>query len=165
MNHNEWRPGQQPRSRLHTDHSTAYPGGGASKKSWRSQAQFCHQLDRPSATTSKRSDRKHKGINQDFDDSCIAVAVPCVAFFELPPPTQKRLRVNKTEACGGEDATMLVVALVYNQSCLSTGGSERSCVIPIGKKHWQYVRNNTWFPDRMQIRKCPPNRIELNSIH
>ena len=60
MNLNEWRPGQQPRSRL-LYHSTTYPGGGARKKSLRSLAQFCPQLDRPSATTNKRSDRKHRG--------------------------------------------------------------------------------------------------------
>ena len=38
-----------------TDHSTAYPGGRSSRKSRRSQAQFSHQLDRPSATRTKRS--------------------------------------------------------------------------------------------------------------
>ena len=38
-----------------TDHSTAYPGGGSSNKSWLSQVQFFHQLDRPSATRTKRS--------------------------------------------------------------------------------------------------------------
>ena len=36
------------------------PAVAPQKKSWRSQAQICHQLDRPSATTSKRSDRKQR---------------------------------------------------------------------------------------------------------
>ena len=64
-----------------TDHSTAYPGGGASKKSWRSHAQFCHQLDRPSATTTKRRRPKPQRIAKDFDDSFIAVVAPRVAFL------------------------------------------------------------------------------------
>ena len=38
-----------------TDHSTACPAVAPQKKSWRSQAQFSHQLDRPGATRNKRS--------------------------------------------------------------------------------------------------------------
>ena len=59
-NLNEWQPGQQPRSRLQII-AQRTPAVAPGKKPWRSQAQSCHQLDRPSATRTKRSDRKHKG--------------------------------------------------------------------------------------------------------
>ena len=102
------------------------------KKSWRSQAQFCHQLDRPSATTTERSDRKHRRyIAQDFDDSCIAVAVPCVAFFgflRLPETesddnflacaakTKQRLAAACTRSCTpSRSSTMLVVSRVLRE--------------------------------------------------
>ena len=64
-----------------TDHSTAYPGGGASKKNMavsisilppaRSAKGHCNQANRP----------KTKRIAQDFDDICISVAVLCVAIW------------------------------------------------------------------------------------
>ena len=54
MNLNGWRPGQQLRPRLQTiaQRTTAV---APHKKSWRSQAHFFRQLDRPSATRTKRS--------------------------------------------------------------------------------------------------------------
>ena len=47
------------------------PAVAPQKKAWRSQAQFRHQLDRPSATTTKRSYRKHRG---QFKTSMIAAS-------------------------------------------------------------------------------------------
>ena len=70
---------------------------------------------------------------------------------------------TKAEACGGAHATMHAVALIYNR-VVSRGLREMLSVFPIGKKHRQYVRN-AWFPDRTQICKFPPNRIEFNSSH
>ena len=54
MNLYGWRPGQQPRPRIQTI-AQRTPAVAPQKKSWRSQAQFFHQLDRPSATRTKRS--------------------------------------------------------------------------------------------------------------
>ena len=125
MNLNEWRPGQQPRSRL-LYHSTTYPGGGARKKSLRSLAQFCPQLDRPSATTNKRSDRKHRGW---LKTSMIAASPSLFRAWRFwvssahPREAESDSflyslrRQNKTEACDGAHATMHVVALIYTPRC------------------------------------------------
>ena len=64
-----------------TDHSTAYPGRGASKKNMAVASPIS-----PPARSAKCHDNQAKRpktqrIAQDFDDSCIAVAVPCVAFL------------------------------------------------------------------------------------
>ena len=53
MNLNGWRPGQQPRPRIQT--IAQCTPAVAQKQSWRSQAQFFHQRNQPSATRSKRS--------------------------------------------------------------------------------------------------------------
>ena len=68
-----------------TDHGTAYPGGGSSKKIMAVAITIS-----PPARSAKRDenqgiDPKHRGKAQDFD-SCIAVAVPCVAFKKSLPP-------------------------------------------------------------------------------
>ena len=62
-----------------TDHSTACPGGGSSKK-----IMAVAKTIFPPARSVKRDenhaiDPKYSGKSQDFD-SCIAVADPCVAF-------------------------------------------------------------------------------------
>ena len=49
-----WRPGQQPRPRIQTM-AQRTPAMAPQEKSWPSQSQFSHQLDRPSATRTKRS--------------------------------------------------------------------------------------------------------------
>ena len=54
VNLNRWRPEQQPRPRIQTI-AQRTPAVAPQKKSWRSQAQFFHQPDRPSATRTKRS--------------------------------------------------------------------------------------------------------------
>ena len=59
MNPYEWLPGHQPRPRLQTL-STAYPGGGAPKKSWRSQTRFFRQYDRPHSTRTEGSTQNTK---------------------------------------------------------------------------------------------------------
>ena len=50
------RPGQQPRPRIQIITQRA-PAVAPPKKSWRSQGQFFHQLDRPSATRTMRLTR------------------------------------------------------------------------------------------------------------
>ena len=70
-----------------TDHSTAYPGGGASKTIMAVASPIL-----PPARSAKCHDNQSKRpktqrIAQDFDYSCIAVAIPCVAFLGfLRPP-------------------------------------------------------------------------------
>ena len=54
VNLSPWRPGQQPRPWIQTI-AQRTPAVAPQKKSWRSQAQLFHQLDRPSATRTKRS--------------------------------------------------------------------------------------------------------------
>ena len=132
-------------------------------KSWRSQAQFCHQLDRPSATTTKRSDRKDKG---SLKASMIAAspslfsawrfwassAYPKEAESDGWLPSLRRQ--NKTEACGGAHATMHAVALIYQrgrQPVVARDAALFRSEKSIGNTYIP-VRN-TWFPDRTQIRK------------
>ena len=94
------------------------------KKSWRSQAQIGHQLDRPSATTSKRSDRKHKDtVAQDFDYSCIAVfrawrfwassahprEVESDSFLACAAKTTQRLAAARTRPCTRSLSSTVVV--------------------------------------------------------
>ena len=65
-----------------TDHITAYPGGGASKKNHDGRKPiFATRLRQPSEAT------ENTELARDFDDRCIAVAVPCAAFLGfLRPP-------------------------------------------------------------------------------
>ena len=74
-----------------TDHSTTYPGGGASKKIMVVASPIL-----PPARSAKCHDNQAKRpktqrIAQIFNDSCIAVTVTCVAFFGFS--THPRLRV------------------------------------------------------------------------
>ena len=74
-----------------TDHSTACPGGGSSKK-----IMAVARTIVPPARSAKRDenhaiDSKYRGKSQDFH-SFIAVADPCVTF-KFPPPTQEKPRV------------------------------------------------------------------------
>ena len=71
-----------------TDHSTAYPGGGSSKKIMAVASTIF-----PPARSAKRDenqaiDPKYRGKAQDFE-SCIAVAVPCVAFKGFHRPLER----------------------------------------------------------------------------
>ena len=70
-----------------TDHSTVYPGGGSKTIMAVASTIF------PPAQSAKRDeiqaiDPKHRGTAQDFD-SCIAVAVPCVAFKGFVRPLKR----------------------------------------------------------------------------
>ena len=170
MNLNEWRPGQQPRSRL-LDHSTAYPGGGASKKSLRSLAPFCPQLDRPSATTNKRSDRKHRGW---LKTSMIAASPSLFRAWRFWAPSahpreaesdsfltcaakiKQRLAAAGTRPCTlSLSSTIVVVSRVLREILRY---SDRENIDNT------YLVRNTWFLDRTQICTSkydvfPPYRI------
>ena len=71
-----------------TDRSIAYPGGGSSKKIMAVASTIF-----PPARSAKRDenqaiDPKYRGKAQDFE-SCIAVAVPCVAFKGFHRPLER----------------------------------------------------------------------------
>ena len=73
-----------------TDHSTAFPGGDSSKKIMAVASTIF-----PPARSAKRDenqaiDPKYRGKAQDFE-SCIAVAVPCVAFKGFHRPLESCL--------------------------------------------------------------------------
>ena len=61
-----------------TDHSTSYPSGGASRKSW-PQAQFFSLFDRPNRSKTLRSTQNTEGTRKP-SMVAIAVAAPRVAF-------------------------------------------------------------------------------------
>ena len=62
-----------------TGHSTAYPGGGASKKIMAVAIATFQAARSPIHYENRGIDPKHRGYAQDFD-SFTAVAVPRVAF-------------------------------------------------------------------------------------
>ena len=107
-----------------TDHSTAYPGGGASKKNMAvaspilpptRSANFHNRVKRP----------KVQRIAQDFDDSCIAVSLFRAWRFWAPSAHPREAgsdsflacAAKTKQACGGAHATMHAVALICNRGC------------------------------------------------
>ena len=67
--------------------TTPYPGGGASKKIMAVASPILPPTRSGKCHDSYAKRPKAQRISQDFDDSCIAVAVPCVAFLgSLRPP-------------------------------------------------------------------------------
>ena len=150
------------------------------KISWRSQAQFCYQLDRPTATTTKRSDRKHRIVHsmiaaspslfrawrfwassahprQAESNSFLA----CAAKTKRTPAAA-RTRPARTRPCTPSLSSTIVVVVsrVLREMLRYSVREKKTLTIPIAIPI-PYTR----FPDRTQIRMFPPNRIELNSIH
>ena len=82
------RANSRPRPRTVTDRSTAYPGGGSSKKKTggRKPNSCASSVSQAPRESSDRS--KHGGKAKDFD-SCIAVAVPCMAFEDFLRPSKR----------------------------------------------------------------------------
>ena len=88
-----------------TFHSTAYPDGGSSNKSWRSQAQFSHQLDRPSATRAKRSTQNTEEIMK----TSIAASPSLTRAW--------RLRASSAHSRKAESDSFLACAAKKKRSC------------------------------------------------
>ena len=170
MNLNEWRPSQQPRSRL-LDHSTAYPGGGA-KKNIIAVTSPILPPSRSAKSHDKQTKRpKAQRMAQNFDDSCIVVAVPCVAFLSpsahpreaesdsfltCATKTKQRLAAARTRPCTPSLSSIHSSEVVSPVLCEMRYSDREKKTLKI---------RNTWFPDRTQVRVFPPNRIEFNSIH
>ena len=72
-----------------SDHSTAYPGGGASKNSMAVAVANFRTTRSPDQHEKRGIDPKHRGHAQDLD-SCTAVAVPRVAFQGSRRPRKAR---------------------------------------------------------------------------
>ena len=68
-----------PAAPTRTDHSTSYPGGGASKKVMAVASPIFQPARSPKQHENREIDRKYRGCAQEFD-SCTAIAVPRVAF-------------------------------------------------------------------------------------
>ena len=137
MNLNGWRPGQQPRPRIQTI-AQRTPAVAPQKKSWRSQAQFFHQLDRPSATRTKRSTQN----TEENLKTSIAASPSLTRAWRLRASSAHSREAEsdsflacaakkKIEAVGGEHATMHAVALICSPRYLSAGCSVRCCFFPI----------------------------------
>ena len=133
MNLNGWRPGQQPRPRIQTI-AQRTPAVAPQSKSWWSQAQFFHQLDRPSATRTKRSTQN----TEEKLKTSIAVSPSlCRAWRSRVPSAHSReaesdsviarAAKKKTEAVVGEHATMHAVALICPPRYLSAAWGVRCC--------------------------------------
>ena len=171
MNLNAWPPGQQPRSRL-LDHSTAYPGGDASKKIIAVTSPIllptlsakCHdkQAKRPKA----------QRMAQNFDDSCIVVAVPCVAFLS-PSAHPREAESDSFLTCAAKTKQRLAVAgtrpctLSLSSTIVGVNRVLREILRYSDRKNIDntyLIRNNTWFLHRTQIRMMCFDHMESNSI-
>ena len=127
MNLNRWRPGQQPRPRIQTI-AQRTPAVAPQKKSRRSQAQFFHQLDRPSATRTKRPTQN----TEEKLKKPIAASPSLSRAWRLRDSSAQSREAEsdsflacaankKTAAVGGERATMHAVALIWSPRYLSAG--------------------------------------------
>ena len=120
-----------------TDHSTAYPVGGASEKNM-AIASPISQSARPNST---RTERSTKNTEDTLKTSTAASASLFRAWrFRAPSTAHPRdpesdsflsvaFAAKKKEAGGGAHATTYAVALVYSSRCLSTGSCVTYCVI------------------------------------
>ena len=141
------------------------PAVAPQKKSWRSQAQFFHQLDRPSATRSKRSTQ-----NTEEKLKTSIAASPSLSrawrsrdssAHSKEAESDKRpslRRQKRTEAVGGEHATMHAVALICSPRYLSAACCVICCFFRSHKIYNFENNTRTWFANRTQSRIFPPNR-------
>ena len=132
-----------------TDHSTAYPGGGASKNIMAVASPNFQRAQSPEQHENRGIDPKHRGYTLKT-----LMAAPPSLFrgwhFRAPsahprdPESDGFLAYaakKKVEAGDGAHATTHAVALVYSRRCLSAGRCVTCCVIPISSNE---NKNNTW---------------------
>ena len=124
MNLNGWRPRQQPRPRIQTI-AQRTPATAPQKKSCRSQAQFFDELDRPSATRTKPSSQnayeKLKTSIATSSSLSRAWRLRASSAYSRDAEGDSFLTCaakKKTEAVGGEHATMHAVALICSPRLL-----------------------------------------------
>ena len=131
---------EAPAARTPTDHRTAYPGGGASKKFMAVASPF-FQPARSPKQHDLGIDPKNKGYSQDFD-SCADAVVPRVVFYGFLRPPKKTLEWylaslrhhTKEKAGGGAHATTHAVVLGYCRRFLSAGRCVTCCYSDFIKK-------------------------------
>ena len=132
---------------------------------------FCPQLDRPSATTNKRSDRKHRGwlktsmiaappslfrARRFWAPSAHPREAESDSFLTCATKTKQRLAAARTRPCTPSLSSIHSSEVVSPVLCEMRYSDREKKTLKI---------RNTWFPDRTQVRVFPPNRIEFNSIH
>ena len=126
MNLIGWRPGQQSRPRIQAI-AQLTPAVAPQKQLWRSQSPFSHQLDRPSATRTKRSTRNtEKKLKTSIAASpslsrAWRLRASSAHSRESESDSFLTCASKKTEAVGGEHATMHTVALICSPRYLSAG--------------------------------------------
>ena len=131
-----------------TDHSTAFPGGGASIKFMAVASPTFQPSRSPKQHENRGIDPKHEDMLKT------SIAVPPALFrgchfralssHPRDPESESFLASaarEKKVAGGGAHATTHAVALVYSRRCLSAGRCVTCCVIPISSNK---NKNNTW---------------------
>ena len=83
-----------------TDHNTACPGSGASKKIMAVAIAICQTARSPKQHENRGIDRKYRGYAQDVD-SCAAVAVPRVTF-RAPSAHARDAKSGRFLACAAK---------------------------------------------------------------
>ena len=114
MNIIGWRPGQQPRPGIKTI-AQRTPAVAPQTKSWRSQAQFPHQPDRPSATRTTRSTLNAK----EKLKSSIAASPSLSRAWRLrnPSPHSKEAESNCFLICAAKKKTQGCRRRAHGDAC------------------------------------------------
>ena len=159
-----WRPGQKPCPRIQAIAQRTL-AVNLRNKSWRLQEQLFHQLDRPYATTNKRSTQ-----NTEEKIKTSIAASPSLS-------RAWRLRASSAHSREAESDSLLDCAAKKNRDCrrrarddarrrahlLSSGTVSALFCEMLRFSDLTKFEHNTWFPDGTQSRIFPRNGIDFQS--